>query len=89
MAKRRITVEIDAALADRAQEAGLDLSQVVHAALTEALTTGLSEQGAPFDAQPDSDRRARRWAEENAEAIGEHNQRIADRGLIASEWRRW
>ena len=37
MAKRRITVEIDAALVDRAQEAGLDLSQAVHAALTEAL----------------------------------------------------
>lgn len=89
MAKRRITVEIDAALVERAQDAGLDLSQVVHAALTEALATGLSEQGASFEALPDGAGRARRWAEDNSEAIGEHNQRIADRGLIASEWRRW
>lgn len=33
--------------------------------------------------------RARRWAEENAEAIKEHNEAIARRGLIGAEWRRW
>ncbi|HWT51703.1 MAG TPA: type II toxin-antitoxin system CcdA family antitoxin [Caulobacter sp.] len=33
--------------------------------------------------------RARRWAEENAEAIKEHNERIAQRGLISDYFRRW
>ena len=33
--------------------------------------------------------RARRWAEENAEAIKEHNERIERRGLISDHFRRW
>jgi antitoxin CcdA len=33
--------------------------------------------------------RARRWAEENAEAIKEHNERIQRRGLIGDHFRRW
>lgn len=33
--------------------------------------------------------RARRWAEENAEAIKEHNERIARRGLISDHYRKW
>lgn len=33
--------------------------------------------------------RARRWAEQNAEAIREHNERIRRRGLIGDHFRRW
>lgn len=33
--------------------------------------------------------RAKRWAEENAEAIKENNEAVARRGLIGAEWRRW
>lgn len=33
--------------------------------------------------------RARRWAEENAEAIKEHNERIARRGLVSDHFRKW
>jgi antitoxin CcdA len=33
--------------------------------------------------------RARRWAEENAEAITEHNARIEERGLISDHFRKW
>ena len=33
--------------------------------------------------------RARRWAEKNAEAIKEHNERIARRGLISDHFRKW
>ena len=33
--------------------------------------------------------RARRWAEENAEAIREHNARIEERGLISDHFRKW
>jgi antitoxin CcdA len=33
--------------------------------------------------------RARRWAEENAEAIKDHNDRIRRRGLISEHFRKW
>lgn len=33
--------------------------------------------------------RARRWAEENAEAIREHNVAIDRRGLISEHFRKW
>lgn len=33
--------------------------------------------------------RARRWAEENAEAIKDHNERIRRRGLIGDHFRKW
>ncbi len=36
-----------------------------------------------------AEERARRWAEENAEAIKEHNERIARRGLISDHFRKW
>lgn len=36
-----------------------------------------------------AEERARRWAEENAEAIREHNERIARRGLISDHFRKW
>ena len=36
-----------------------------------------------------AEERARRWAEENAEAIKEHNARIAEHGLISDHFRRW
>lgn len=36
-----------------------------------------------------AEERARRWAEENAEAIADHNARIARRGLISDHFRKW
>ena len=33
--------------------------------------------------------RARRWAEENAEAIKAYNERIARRGVFGEDLRRW
>lgn len=33
--------------------------------------------------------RARRWAEENAEAIRRHNERIAREGCFGEDLRRW
>jgi antitoxin CcdA len=32
---------------------------------------------------------AKRWAEENAEAIRVHNERIAERGVFGEGFRRW
>jgi antitoxin CcdA len=36
-----------------------------------------------------ADARAKRWAEENAEAIKDHNRRIRDRGLLSEHLRPW
>lgn len=36
-----------------------------------------------------AEERARRWTEENAEAIADHNARIARRGLISDHFRKW
>lgn len=36
-----------------------------------------------------AEERARLWAEENAEAIKDHNERIARRGLISDHFRKW
>ena len=36
-----------------------------------------------------AEERARRWAADNAEAIKEHNERIARRGLISDHFRKW
>lgn len=33
--------------------------------------------------------RAKRWAEENAEAIRDHNRRIRERGLLSDHFRTW
>ncbi|HJV40861.1 type II toxin-antitoxin system CcdA family antitoxin [Caulobacter sp.] len=33
--------------------------------------------------------RARRWAEENAEAIAEHNRFIEEHGLLSDHLRTW
>lgn len=33
--------------------------------------------------------RAKRWAEENAEAIRIHNAFVAEHGCFGAEWRRW
>jgi antitoxin CcdA len=33
--------------------------------------------------------RAKRWAEENAEALQDHNRRIRERGLLSDHFRNW
>lgn len=33
--------------------------------------------------------RAKRWSEENAEAIKIHNEFVAKHGVFGAEWRRW
>lgn len=36
-----------------------------------------------------AEERARRWAEENAEAIAEHNRFIEEHGLLSDHFRTW
>jgi antitoxin CcdA len=76
----RVTVELDSESIAAAQEAGIDLSQL----LTEALHRRLPMLHA---AQREAD--ARKWYEENKEAIDAHNQFIAKHGLFSDRMRKF
>jgi antitoxin CcdA len=66
-------VQIDADLLARAEQAGLDLAKTVDRALRRALS--ITGEG------PRDEERARRWREENAEAIAFNNAEIERNGL--------
>lgn len=72
--------EIDPELLEQAARLGLDIS-------------GMSEHALRLHLQKvdpaGAEGRARRWAEENAEAIKDYNERIRRRGLIGDRFRRW
>jgi post-segregation antitoxin (ccd killing protein) len=79
MGKIELQVEIDEALLEQAKAAGIELTAVVERALRASL-----------DSSPETgDRRAKAWVEENAEAIRDYNARIARRGIVGTDLRRW
>lgn len=98
MGKVEFRTEIDAALLKAAQDAGVGLSDATEAGLRLALEQA-SQTGSCIDlvaagrrqrADPvAAERRARQWADENAEAIKTHNERIAARGMFGEDLRRW
>lgn len=55
--------------------------------------TGMSERDLRLHLQKvdpaGGEERARRWAEENAEAIAEHNRFVEEHGPFGAEWRTW
>ena len=68
-----IEIEVDAELVARAEHAGLDVPQTVDRALRSALS---------FKAPAARDlERARRWREDNAEAIRASNEELERNGL--------
>ncbi|MCC7266823.1 MAG: type II toxin-antitoxin system CcdA family antitoxin [Caulobacteraceae bacterium] len=94
MGKVELKLEIDADLLGHARDAGLDPSTVLESELRRRLRPGgVQERGRDWSAEaPMADTpeaRAARWAEENAEAIKEHNAWIAKHGLVGDEWRKW
>ena len=74
MGKAELKIEIDAELIDQARAAGVDLPAVTESALRAALAEGA---------------KARRWAEENAEAIKLHRERIERHGVFGEDLRTW
>jgi antitoxin CcdA len=70
-----LEVEVDAELAARAEQAGLDVSQTVDRALRSALSFRLREPSAA------DEERARRWREDNAEALRVSNEELQRNGL--------
>lgn len=80
MGKIELTVQVDQELAEQAKASGQSLDTVVEEALR-ALIDHSSNAAA--------EARARTWAEENAGAIREYNERIARRGTFGADLRRW
>jgi len=75
------------------RDVGIDPELLAQAQRLGISVTGLSETQLRLHLQKvdpaGAEDRARRWVAENAEAIAEHNQRIARRGLISDHFRRW
>jgi antitoxin CcdA len=94
MGKVELHVEVDAELLARAEQKGVELELAVEEGIRAALA-----KRAGFDLVAAAERQhrnpeaaaaaARRWAEENAEAIRLHNQRIEERGIFGEDLRRW
>ncbi len=74
------STEIDPELLDQAARLGIDIGRMSEVQLRLYLQKVDPAGG---------EARARRWAEENAEAIKDHNERIRRRGLISDHFRKW
>ena len=77
MGKTELKIEIDADLLKRARAAHVPLEQIVEEALEARLPPAGVEE------------RARAWAAENAEAIKDHEERIARYGVFGDDLRTW
>ncbi len=82
MGKTELKIEVDADLVRDAEAAGLDLENLTEAAIRAALQK-------KHQAQPTMEDRARKWAEENAEAIKAHRERIDQYGVFGDDLRTW
>ena len=67
------SVRDDAELLDEAKALGVNLSSVLEQGLRERVAKARRE----------------RWLEENADAIAEHNERVAGRGVFSDRLRRF
>jgi post-segregation antitoxin (ccd killing protein) len=82
MGKVDLKVEADAELVALANARGVSL-----AGFEDGLRRALSADEARDPALAQA--RASAWADENAEAIAVHNQRITERGIFGADLRRW
>lgn len=80
MGKVELNVGIDPELVEQAARLGISIAGVDERALRLHL-----QKVDPAGAEA----RARRWADENAEAIKAYNERIARHGCFGEEWRSW
>ena len=93
MGKAELNIEVDEALLAQARERGLDIAGLVEDALRHALPPrGVAEDGAPDFAVEQAlsdEEKARRWTEENAEAIKAQRERIDAVGIFGEDLRTW
>lgn len=82
MGKTELRIEIDSDLLRDAQNPGLDFEGLTVSAVKRALLNTPSGIAS-------AEERARRWAEENAEAIKAHRERIEKYGVFGEDFRTW
>lgn len=81
MGKVELNIGIEPELVEQARRLGIDISGMDERTLRLHLQK-IDPAGA--------EARAKRWAEENAEAIKDHNRRIRERGTLSDHFRpRW
>ena len=92
MGKIERTVELDERLLKQVKAAGLTLEQAirlgVEAEMARPVGIVANHERQKLDPAA-AEERARRWAEENAEAIRHHKARIERRGVFGEDLRRW
>lgn len=91
MGKIERTLELDESLLQEVEAAGLTLEQAIKRGVEAAerpigiVANHQRQKRDPAGAEA----RARKWAEENAEAIKAYNERIERRGVFGTDLRRW
>ena len=85
MGKAELKIEIDPEVVAEAERLGVDLSRAGLAGVEQALAR--RRNSLKTDAERAGEARA--WAEENAEAIRLHNERIDHYGVFGEDLRRW
>ncbi|WP_309628089.1 type II toxin-antitoxin system CcdA family antitoxin [Brevundimonas sp.] len=80
MGKVELNIGIDPELIEQAQRLGISIAGMDERALRLHL-----QKVDPAGAEA----RAKRWAEENAEAIKEHNRFVEEDGLLSDHFRTW
>ncbi len=80
MGKVDLNIGIDPELLAQAERLGIDVGGMDERTLRLHL-----QKVDPAGAEA----RAKRWAEENAEAIRVHNEFVRKHGAFGAEWRRW
>ena len=83
MGKTELKIEIDSDLLKHAREAGVKIDAVMERSLRAELASlekyrGLSDE-----------EKARKWAEDNAEAIKAHREQIEKYGVFGEDLRTW
>ncbi len=96
MGKAELRIEIDEGLLEKAKAAGVPVEQVVEDALKAAVSESsirpgfLAASAARQKADPAAaEARAKKWAEENADAIKAYNERVERESCFGDEWRNW
>ena len=89
MGKTQLKIEIDPELLAQAKAAGLKVTQVLESALRFELSKAARRaEDARYSGLSDEEK-ARRWGEENAEAIKAQKARIEAHGVFGEDLRTW
>lgn len=91
MGKIERTVELDEHLLEQVKAAGLTLEQAIRLGIdaTEQPVGIVANHERQKQNPAAAEERARQWAEENADAIRAHKERIERRGVFGEDLRRW